>query len=708
LNVSFDEKSLKGNNELSLMMRKVSGLAKSFRKVAAFANHVGRGELNAEYELLGENDDLGKAMLDMRANLKDAEAEMEKSRREDERRNWATQGLAKFAEILRHDNDNMESLAYNIVSNMVKYLDANQGGIFVLSESENGGEKFLEMMACYAFDRKKFVDKQIRIGEGLVGTCYLEGEPIYITDVPDEYIAITSGLGDANPNAILISPLKVNDQIYGVMELASFREFEPYQLEFVQKVSESIASTIGSVKVNIRTGKLLEQSKIQAEEMANQEEELRQNMEEMQATQEEMRRREAELSKAVSENGLQMTKMKAIVDACKIGLWHMECVTDNPVDPNNVFLWSQEFRQMLGYSGEKDFPNVLHSWSGNLHPEDKQTSLDAFAKHVLDRTGKTPFDLVFRMKRKSGEYAYIHAFGATVRDAEGKALHVTGAIMDKTEEMKVAEGNTLQMTKMKAIVDACKIGLWHMDFVSNDPVDPNNVYDWSPEFRQMLGYTDETDFPNVFRSLVDNLHPEDRQSSLDAFANHLLDRTGQTPFNLIFRMKRKDGEYAYIHGFGATVRDAEGYARHVTGAIMDVTEEREIADEMRRREAELQKSLAETKEKEFEMQQFYNAIYHLNNVVELSPDAVVTDANQSLLNVMHVSRSDLVGKHMREIVGEKAYKQAWSSVKRGKNYEDVQVANANGTSMKFNQKFLPLCSSKGELLKVFMLASPEN
>ena len=120
-----------------------------------------------------------------------------------------------------------------------------------------------------------------------------------MTKVPNNYISITSGLGDANPGAILLCPLKVNDAIYGVIELASFHKFPKHQIDFVEKVCESIAATVGSVKINLRTNQLLAQTKMQAEEMASQEEELRQNMEEMQATQEEMRRRETELNEAL-------------------------------------------------------------------------------------------------------------------------------------------------------------------------------------------------------------------------------------------------------------------------------------------------------------------------------------------------------------------------------------------------------------------------
>ncbi len=298
LDISFDEKYQKGRTEIAQVMRMLVKLTNSLKNIAGFANHIGRGELNAEYHVLGEKDSLGKSMLNMRQNLQEAEKEKEKRQQEDERRNWVTIGLAKFAELLRANNDNIEELCHNIISNMVKYIGANQAGIFILND-DNSNHLVLEMKACYAYERRKFLEKTIELGEGLVGTCFLERESIYMTSIPKDYIHITSGLGDGNPHALLVVPLKVNEEIYGVIEIASFKDFESHEKEFVEKVAESIASTISSVKINMQTGKLLEQSRLQSEEMASQEEELRQNMEEMQATQEEMRRRENEMVDAL-------------------------------------------------------------------------------------------------------------------------------------------------------------------------------------------------------------------------------------------------------------------------------------------------------------------------------------------------------------------------------------------------------------------------
>jgi methyl-accepting chemotaxis protein len=212
---------------------------------------------------------------------------------------FKTLGLAEVSEILRATHD-LHELAEKVIVKLVKYMKANQGGLFILHE-ENGDEGHLELAACYAYDRKKFLQKSVQVGEGLVGQAVLERDVIYLTEVPANYISIKSGLGGANPRSILIVPLVVNDKIEGVIELASFNLFQPFEIEFMQKLGESIASTIASVKINERTKHLLEESQIQSEQMRAQEEEMRQNMEEIAATQEEMQRKNSEMERLVNE-----------------------------------------------------------------------------------------------------------------------------------------------------------------------------------------------------------------------------------------------------------------------------------------------------------------------------------------------------------------------------------------------------------------------
>jgi PAS domain S-box-containing protein len=154
---------------------------------------------------------------------------------------------------------------------------------------------FLDLTSAFAFDRKKHLEKKIPYGDGIVGSVAIEKQTTYIEDLPDEYIAITSGLGGSNPRSLLVVPLKMEEKVYGVIELASFKKFEKYHIDFVEKVAQNIASTLSSVQISIQTNELLEKFQQQSEEMAAQEEEMRQNMEELQATQEEASRKSAEM-----------------------------------------------------------------------------------------------------------------------------------------------------------------------------------------------------------------------------------------------------------------------------------------------------------------------------------------------------------------------------------------------------------------------------
>jgi putative methionine-R-sulfoxide reductase with GAF domain len=265
----------------------------NFKRATEFIKQISKGNYDIQWSgmtprnLSLNHDTLAGELLKMKE-------QMEKVKTEDEKRNWTNEGIATFSTIIRNNQDNLEKLANEALRFLTKYLRTQQGSLFVAEEDEAG--VYLHLAACYAFDRKKFVEKRIEIGNGLVGQTYLEGETVLLTDIPQGYTSITSGLGDATPQCLAIVPLKYNDRTEAVVELASFERLEDYQIQFIEKAGEFIASTIATVKTTASTARLLRESQEQAEILKAQEEELRQNMEEMAATQEEMERKERELA----------------------------------------------------------------------------------------------------------------------------------------------------------------------------------------------------------------------------------------------------------------------------------------------------------------------------------------------------------------------------------------------------------------------------
>lgn len=278
----------------------------------------------------------------------------------------------------------------------------------------------------------------------------------------------------------------------------------------------------------------------------------------------------AQLRESAASASASEVRFDLVNRASSEGLWDMEVVAGDPVNPKNRFWWSQQLRSLLGFTDERDFPNVLASWADRLHPEDKQATLDAFARHLNDKTGYTPYDVVNRLAMKDGSYRWFRARGETLRDEQGRPVRVAGALLDIHDELARDKEHDVIITRFELAREMLSDGLWDMEVIAGDPVNPKNPFWWSTQFRRLLGFETVEEFPDVLDSWASRLHPDDKERSLSAFGSHLNDRSGKTPFDIEYRLKMKSGEYRWFRARGQTRRDANGAPLRVVGALVDV------------------------------------------------------------------------------------------------------------------------------------------
>ena len=248
---------------------------------------IGEGQDIGEIKHLQEKDGIRLALVEMHSKITTYNSQEKK-------RKWVAEGVAKFSEILRQTNKDLTEMGFDIISNLVRYVGSNQGGFFMVNNDEEGSSH-LELVSSYAYEGRKFQEKKVYAGQGLLGQSMLEKETIYMTQVPDQYVHITSGLGEATPKNLIIIPLLLNEEYCGAIELASFNILEEYQLEFLEEVAENIAAYVSSVKISSHTQKLLHESQTLTSELKHREEEMRQNLEELSAAHEDMEKKQIEL-----------------------------------------------------------------------------------------------------------------------------------------------------------------------------------------------------------------------------------------------------------------------------------------------------------------------------------------------------------------------------------------------------------------------------
>jgi len=250
-----------------------NNLTVQVRAIAEVAAAVTRGDLTRHItvEAQGEVDELKKSINQMIGNLRET---TETNRQQD----WLKTNLANFSRMMQGQKD-LQTVSRLIMSELTPLVGAQHGAFFLMDAE--GGSPMLRLIASYAYRTRKNVANRFEIGEGLVGQAALEKEQILLTNVPDDYIAITSGLGEAPPRNIIVLPILFEGDVKAVIELASFNRFDKIHLTFLDQLAESVGVVLNMIAANMRTEELLEQSQQLTQELQSQSQELQQQQDEL-------------------------------------------------------------------------------------------------------------------------------------------------------------------------------------------------------------------------------------------------------------------------------------------------------------------------------------------------------------------------------------------------------------------------------------------
>lgn len=644
------------------------------KRINEFTGKLAQGKINAEYEITDEDDSMGKALIDLRNSLKSNKIEDEKRRKEDDQRHWATEGLAKFAELLRENNENLEELAFNVISNLVNYLKINQGGFFILQQEDEtedneniNTEKYFELSACIAYDRKKYNPKKIEWGEGLIGRCGLEKQTIFMTDIPENYIHITSGLGGTNPKCVLIVPLILNEELHGVVELASFKTLEKFEIDFVEKLAESIASTIASVRINMRTSQLLKESQVQAEKLAKKEEESRNNMEKLKATQLGAAKQAEQFVSFT--NSVNHTMIRAEYDT-----------TGKLLYANTKFL------QKLGYSGNQEVEGRHISMF--ISPKD----LDRFNKIWTSLAkGGRHYEDYMKHVTKDGKDLWTMATYTCVRNAKAEVEKILFLAIDTTEE------------KQKSLDYVGQIEALNRSNIKIEYLPDGTVIEANEKFFKAMGFS----LTEVKKKTVFDFIAKEDVLTFRVIWHDII--TG-IPFEGAMRQITEMGEEKWFQVTFSSVNDMYGEVAKVVYIANDITEQKQLqfklmqqTEKLKEKEEKLERSQDELSQKlmeaKIEMQLQYKEIELVKirneKTLEGALDAIVTFNQKGkiqffnnaaeelwLLSKDYVLNQDLSILLPEEYKGKyqefiKNYLQSGVSNMIG-NRTEVQIVNAEG------------------------------
>lgn len=650
------------DDETSEIEDELKTIANHLRKTRDLSLQIAEGHLESKLDVYEERSELGEAFIQMHEGLSEI-AQL------DEQRKWVNGGLTKFNSILR-ESKAIKSLSDSIVTNLVQYLDANQGAIFILNEQDFQTPQ-MELVSVYAFDRKRFMERNISPGQGLAGQSWQEKDAIYLQEVPEDYTLINSGLGSSEPRSILVIPMIVNeDDVVGVIEIASFQAFKNYEIEFVQKLAENIGANIMTLKNNEESQQLLSEAQKTADKLKRQEEESAQSMQELVSTQEEMRKNQLELSG-------QMTAINTTLATAEFDM------QGTILNANNLFL------DMFGYS-IYEIREKHHSIFVDAVEVDKPR----YKKFWLELQEGLPQTAEFKRITKEGKEIWLNASYTPVKNNNGIPFKVIELAIDITEQKQLSmdfKGELEAINKTNAVIE--------FD-VEGYILDANSI------FLQVMGYRLNEIKGKHHSVLVDSKDPVTVQYLQD--------------WKKLARGKSLSGEFQYINKAGEKVwvrssynpiLDLNGQPYKIVNFAQDINDVKKYETELKQNTSILQKQKTELEQNQLALTGQMTAINTALATAEFDMDGNILEVNNIYLDALKYNIYEL--KDQKDTIlledGDATkvnYKKFWSELRMGvPQIGEFKRVAKDGSGVWLNATFTPVKDITGVPYKVIQLGT---
>ncbi len=251
-----------------------ANLTSQVRAIAEVATAVTKGDFTRSVQVEAKGE-----VMDLKDNVNQMIGSLRETTRQNSEQDWLKTNLAKITRQLQGQRD-LTAVSKMVLSELAPLINAQHGVFYMMDETVADNPR-LKLLSAYAFKERKNLANEWRVGEGLVGQCAYEKQRILLTNVPSDYIEITSGLGASKPQNIVVLPIVFEDKVKAVMEIASFTLFSPIHQTFLDQLGESIGIVLNTIEASVRTEELLTQSQTLTEELQSQQEELKQSNEEL-------------------------------------------------------------------------------------------------------------------------------------------------------------------------------------------------------------------------------------------------------------------------------------------------------------------------------------------------------------------------------------------------------------------------------------------